>query len=88
MQDTLCQLQNETAATNPAAQPQRAANMYYMTKLQIRSGERTRPTTRFETSQREIDRTRPRERLLNAIRAISFDQRVHNARALVYKIRP
>lgn len=38
MQDTLCQLQNETAATNPAAQPQRAANMYYMTKLQIRSG--------------------------------------------------
>ncbi|XP_011859351.1 PREDICTED: uncharacterized protein LOC105556846, partial [Vollenhovia emeryi] len=39
MQDTLCQLQNETAATNPAAQPQRAANMYYMTKLQIRSGE-------------------------------------------------
>ncbi|KAL0124644.1 hypothetical protein PUN28_006480 [Cardiocondyla obscurior] len=37
MQDTLCQLQNETAATNPAAQPQRAANMYYMTKLQIRS---------------------------------------------------
>lgn len=41
MQDTLCQLQNETAATNPAAQPQRAANMYYMTKLQIRSGEGT-----------------------------------------------
>lgn len=40
MQDTLCQLQNETAATNPAAQPQRAANMYYMTKLQIRSGEK------------------------------------------------
>lgn len=39
MQDTLCQLQNETASTNPAAQPQRAANMYYMTKLQIRSGE-------------------------------------------------
>nr|KAF7427491.1 hypothetical protein H0235_007185 [Vespula pensylvanica] len=38
MQDTLCQLQNETAATNPAAQPQRAVNMYYMTKLQIRSG--------------------------------------------------
>lgn len=42
MQDTLCQLQNETAATNPAAQPQRAANMYYMTKLQIRSGENWR----------------------------------------------
>lgn len=39
MQDTVCALQNETAATNPAAQPQRAANMYYMTKLQIRSGE-------------------------------------------------
>ena len=39
MQDTLCELQNETAATNPSAQPQKAANMYYMTKLQIRSGE-------------------------------------------------
>lgn len=38
MQDTLCQLQNETAATNPSSQPQRAVNMYYMTKLQIRSG--------------------------------------------------
>ena len=40
MQDTLCQLQNETSSTNPAAQPQRAANMYYMTKLQIRSGKK------------------------------------------------
>ncbi|XP_033227208.1 uncharacterized protein LOC117179470 isoform X2 [Belonocnema kinseyi] len=37
MQDTLCELQNETSATNPSAQPQKAANMYYMTKLQIRS---------------------------------------------------
>ncbi|XP_011299683.1 uncharacterized protein tyn [Fopius arisanus] len=37
IQDTLCQLQNETASTNPSASPQRAANMYYMTKLQIRS---------------------------------------------------
>ncbi|XP_066586313.1 uncharacterized protein tyn [Prorops nasuta] len=37
MQDTLCQLQNETSATNPSAQPQRAVNMYYMTKLLIRS---------------------------------------------------
>ncbi|OXU25449.1 hypothetical protein TSAR_013164 [Trichomalopsis sarcophagae] len=37
MQDTLCQLQNETAATNPSSTPQRAVNMYYMTKLQIRS---------------------------------------------------
>lgn len=46
MQDTLCQLQNETAATNPAAQPQRAANMYYMTKLQIRSGEQTQGSLR------------------------------------------
>ena len=40
MQDTLCQLQNETAATNPSSQPQRAVNMYYMTKLQIRSGKK------------------------------------------------
>jgi hypothetical protein len=37
MQDTLCQLQNETSSTNPSVQPQRAANMYYMTKLLIRS---------------------------------------------------
>lgn len=37
-QDTLCQLQNETSSTNPTVPPQRAANMYYMTKLQIRSG--------------------------------------------------
>ncbi|XP_043274615.1 uncharacterized protein tyn [Venturia canescens] len=37
MQDTLCQLQNETTSNNPNVQPQRAANTYYMTKLQIRS---------------------------------------------------
>lgn len=37
LQDTLCELQNETSAMNPSAQPQKAANMYYMTKLQIRS---------------------------------------------------
>ncbi|XP_043469810.1 uncharacterized protein LOC122503370 isoform X1 [Leptopilina heterotoma] len=37
IQETLCELQNETAASNPSAQPQKAANMYYMTKLQIRS---------------------------------------------------
>ncbi|XP_014223600.1 uncharacterized protein LOC106650204 [Trichogramma pretiosum] len=37
MQETLCQLQNETAATNPNSSPQRAVSMYYMTKLQIRS---------------------------------------------------
>ncbi|XP_076292758.1 trynity isoform X2 [Lasioglossum baleicum] len=37
VQDTLCQVQNETAARDPPAQPQRAANMYYMTKLQLLS---------------------------------------------------
>lgn len=36
-QETLCQLQNETSAHNPAATPQRSVNMYYMTKLQLRS---------------------------------------------------
>lgn len=36
-QETLCQLQNETSANNPTAVPQRSVNMYYMTKLQIRS---------------------------------------------------
>jgi len=36
-QETLCQLQNETSATNPSATPQRAVNMYYMTKMQLRS---------------------------------------------------
>lgn len=38
MQDTLCQLQNETSANNPAAVPQRSVNLYYMVKMQIRSG--------------------------------------------------
>ncbi|KAF5285569.1 hypothetical protein FQA39_LY16581 [Lamprigera yunnana] len=37
IQDTLCQLQNETSANNPSAMPQRSVNMYYMTKVQIRS---------------------------------------------------
>ncbi|KAK5649576.1 hypothetical protein RI129_000605 [Pyrocoelia pectoralis] len=37
MQDTLCQLQNETSANNPIEAPQRSVNMYYMTKIQIRS---------------------------------------------------
>ncbi|XP_018332098.1 uncharacterized protein LOC108741704 [Agrilus planipennis] len=37
IQETVCQLQNETSANNPAATPQRATNMYYMTKMQIRS---------------------------------------------------
>lgn len=39
IQDTSCELQNETAANNPAAIPQRSVNLYYMVKLQIRSGE-------------------------------------------------
>jgi len=40
VQETLCQLQNETQASNPTATAQRAVNMYYMVKVQIRSGER------------------------------------------------
>lgn len=36
-QETLCQLQNDSSAHNPNAVPQRAASMYYMVKLQIRS---------------------------------------------------
>lgn len=37
IQETVCQLQNETSANNPTAVPQRSVNMYYMIKLQIRS---------------------------------------------------
>lgn len=37
VQETICQLQNETSSNNPSAVPQRSANMYYMTKLQLRS---------------------------------------------------
>lgn len=33
----MCQLQNETSANNPTAAPQRSVNMYYMTKMQLRS---------------------------------------------------
>ncbi|XP_058821004.1 uncharacterized protein LOC131683179 isoform X2 [Topomyia yanbarensis] len=36
-QETLCQLQNVTAANNPASVPQRSSSMYYMVKLQLRS---------------------------------------------------
>lgn len=36
-QETQCQLQNETQANNPSATAQRSVNMYYMTKLQLRS---------------------------------------------------
>lgn len=36
-QETLCQLQNQTQALNPTAQPQRSNSMYYMVKLNIRS---------------------------------------------------
>ncbi|CAI6348165.1 unnamed protein product [Macrosiphum euphorbiae] len=38
IQETICQLQNETTANNPAATPQRSVNLYYMVKMQIRSG--------------------------------------------------
>ncbi|XP_026816574.1 LOW QUALITY PROTEIN: uncharacterized protein LOC113556053 [Rhopalosiphum maidis] len=37
IQETVCQLQNETTANNPAAAPQRSVNLYYMVKMQIRS---------------------------------------------------
>ncbi|KAJ8888659.1 hypothetical protein PR048_008151, partial [Dryococelus australis] len=37
VQETLCQLQNETSASNPSAVPQRSVNLYYMVKMQIRS---------------------------------------------------
>lgn len=53
LQDTVCQLQNETAASNPSVQPQRAANMYYMVKLQLRSGKRNPPPT--EINDRNFD---------------------------------
>ncbi|XP_023720751.1 uncharacterized protein LOC111871709 isoform X1 [Cryptotermes secundus] len=37
IQETLCQLQNETSANNPTAVPQRSVNLYYMVKMQLRS---------------------------------------------------
>lgn len=39
VQETLCLLQNETMATNPSAQPQRAVSLYYMVKLHVRTSE-------------------------------------------------
>ena len=36
-QETVCLLQNGTAANNPAAQPMRAVSQYYMVKMSIRS---------------------------------------------------
>lgn len=37
VQETLCLLQNETMASNPSAQPQRAVSLYYMVKLSVRT---------------------------------------------------
>lgn len=37
VQETMCQLQNETAAGNPTAVPQRSVSTYYMSKVHIRS---------------------------------------------------
>lgn len=37
VQETLCQLQNETSAGNPTAVAQRSVNTYYMSKLQLRT---------------------------------------------------
>ena len=36
-QETVCLLQNGTAANNPSAQPLRAVSQYYMVKMSIRS---------------------------------------------------
>jgi len=36
-QETVCLLQNATAANNPAAQPLRAVSQYYMVKMSVRS---------------------------------------------------
>ncbi|KAH0557273.1 uncharacterized protein LOC123271401 isoform X1 [Cotesia glomerata] len=48
IQNTMCELHNETSATNPEAQPQRAVNKYYMTKLQLRSDNVCRRLWSFE----------------------------------------
>nr|XP_053644382.1 uncharacterized protein LOC128696968 [Cherax quadricarinatus] len=37
VQETLCLLQNETMASNPSSDPQRAVSLYYMVKLSVRS---------------------------------------------------
>ncbi|XP_068200882.1 uncharacterized protein tyn [Palaemon carinicauda] len=37
VQETLCLLQNETMASNPSSQPQRAVSLYYMVKLSVRT---------------------------------------------------
>ncbi|XP_053694622.1 uncharacterized protein LOC128742317 [Sabethes cyaneus] len=47
-QETLCQLQNVTAANNPASTPQRSSSMYYMVKLQLRSDNACQRPWNFE----------------------------------------
>ncbi|XP_034952252.1 uncharacterized protein tyn [Chelonus insularis] len=48
IQNTVCELFNETSATNPEAIPQRAVNKYYMVKLQLRSENVCRRPWSFE----------------------------------------
>ncbi|XP_055644168.1 uncharacterized protein LOC129780191 [Toxorhynchites rutilus septentrionalis] len=55
-QETLCQLQNVTAANNPASTPQRASSMYYMVKLQLRSENACQRPWNFERVPNKIIR--------------------------------
>jgi len=47
-QETVCLLQNGTAATNPSAQPLKAVSQYYMTKMVIRSDKVCKRPWNFE----------------------------------------
>lgn len=47
-QETVCLLQNGTAANNPAAQPLRAVSQYYMVKMSIRSDKVCKRPWNFE----------------------------------------
>uniref|UniRef100_A0A182P5T7 ZP domain-containing protein n=1 Tax=Anopheles epiroticus TaxID=199890 RepID=A0A182P5T7_9DIPT len=55
-QETLCQLQNVTAANNPASTPQRSSSMYYMVKLQLRSENACQRPWNFERVPNKIIR--------------------------------
>jgi len=47
-QETVCLLQNGTAANNPAAQPLRAVSQYYMVKMSVRSDKVCKRPWNFE----------------------------------------
>lgn len=55
-QETLCQLQNVTAANNPASTAQRSSSMYYMVKLQLRSENACQRPWNFERVPNKIIR--------------------------------